>query len=510
MKLQENQVSTMSSARQWVLPIVAILGVLLSFGSWALASPLGASPDDDFHLASIWCGLGERAGICESGSTTGTRIVPSALNATICYAGNPTQSAACQATLGIFSGSEMKETARGSFSSNYPPLYYATMSLFVGEDIQTSAIIMRMLNVLLFAAGNILLWLLLPTGLRRTLMWMWAVTTVPLGLFIIASNNPSSWAIMGIGMSWLALFGFLRTSGRRKAALGLIYAVQAISAAGARADAGIFVIFSSFLVVFVLWANIKKSLVSGLLPLGVSVIAFLFFELSQQSAVAVTGLDDFVSPSPRTPLSVLAVNVLQIPQLWTGAFGTWSLGWLDTSMPAVVWVVAGSIFVTTVFVVSKNTSRRPFWASIGVVGVLYFLPLYILQKGLNHVGEQVQPRYLLPLIVLGAGLVFLGVEKRQLPLSRARIFTVFFGLAIANSVALYVNLKRYVSGIGAGTGFSLNEKVQWWWNIPLSPMAIWMLGSVSFFVALVVVEYLTRTGDDQSAKALDYPTTAQL
>ena len=29
--------------------------------AWSLASPAGSSPDDDFHLASIWCATGDPA-----------------------------------------------------------------------------------------------------------------------------------------------------------------------------------------------------------------------------------------------------------------------------------------------------------------------------------------------------------------------------------------------------------------------------------------------------------------
>jgi len=62
--------------------------------------------------------------------------------------------------------------------------------------------------------------LLLPLRRRSTLLWGWIVSIVPLGLFLIASNNPSSWALIGIGSAWLALLGYLETHGKRKIALG--------------------------------------------------------------------------------------------------------------------------------------------------------------------------------------------------------------------------------------------------------------------------------------------------
>lgn len=38
-----------------ILAIVGMMGVLFGFAAWAISSPVSASPDDDYHLGSIWC-----------------------------------------------------------------------------------------------------------------------------------------------------------------------------------------------------------------------------------------------------------------------------------------------------------------------------------------------------------------------------------------------------------------------------------------------------------------------
>jgi hypothetical protein len=58
------------------------------------------------------------------------------------------------------------------------------------------------------------------------------------------------------------------------------------------------------------------------------------------------------------------------------------------------------------------------------------------------------------------------------------------GIVIANALALYVNTKRYVSGLNNGTGVSLDANIDWWWNFPLSPMSVWVLGSIGFALAI--------------------------
>ena len=45
-----------------ILGIAAPVALFVALGSWVLASPVGSSPDDDYHMASIWCGQGVREG----------------------------------------------------------------------------------------------------------------------------------------------------------------------------------------------------------------------------------------------------------------------------------------------------------------------------------------------------------------------------------------------------------------------------------------------------------------
>ena len=72
----------------------------LTLGSWALASPIGAGPDDDFHLVSTWCAGPAVDELCADGSTPQTREVPRPLLEAPCFAYDPEESAACQ--LGTF------------------------------------------------------------------------------------------------------------------------------------------------------------------------------------------------------------------------------------------------------------------------------------------------------------------------------------------------------------------------------------------------------------------------
>ncbi len=469
----------------WLWSALALAGVVIGLGAWAFSSPVGSSPDDDFHLASIWCGLGDRPGLCDTSAVPGEKRIDSGLNRASCYAFDPKKSAECQVTSGIFSNSQVIDSSRGSFSSNYPPVYYASMGIFASPDIQSAALVMRFANIFVFLLSFVALWLLLPRGLRSTQFWMWAATIVPLGAFLVASNNPSSWAITGVGTAWFALYGFMGATGRRKFWFGALFFVEVLIASGARADAAIYTIIGSLAVIALTWRFSRQYMWGLLVPAVGAIISLFFYATSLQSSVASTGLaDSSLATSTRTAFGVLAINLVQIPELWIGVFGFWNLGWIDTAMPALVWVASASVFMGLVFLMWGALSRRRVLTLVGLAAILYFLPLYVLQKGLNHVGEQVQPRYLLPLIVIFAGVSFLGLASGKRKLSKVQLAFSLLGLVVANSLALYVNTKRYVSGLNNGTGFSLDANVQWWWAMAVSPMALWIIGSLGFALAI--------------------------
>lgn len=464
--------------------VLALVGLIVALGAWSLSSAVGASPDDDFHLASIWCGAGDKSGLCESTGVEGHRLVLPGLVQSGCFVFEPAQSAECQVESQIFAQNTLIDSTRGSFTSNYPPVYYAIMSGLASSDIPSSVIAIRLMNSLFFIGSLVALILIAPRGLRKTYFWMWALTIVPLGIFLISSTNPSSWAITGVPTAWMALYLYLTQVGKRSVFAGALFFIEAFLVSGARGDAAIYTIIGSILVGFLAWQTTKKFAQKLILPLVAALISLYFYASSLQSTVASSGMTISDGGVPRTALGVLAINLVQLPELWVGAFGFWPLGWLDTQMPAMVWVTTFGIFAAVVFLLVKGAKKRVAIVLLCLAAILYLLPLYVLQKGLNHVGEQVQPRYLLPLIVGFAAIASLKFAEAKPVMSHLQSWVILAGIVIANALALYVNTKRYVSGLNNGTGFSLDSNIGWWWDIPLSPMTVWILGALGFALAI--------------------------
>lgn len=472
--------------------------VVLSLGAWAYASPIGSSPDDDFHLTSIWCAQPGQNDSCAEGESNATRIVPKILLQSPCYAYKPEKSSACLEQIG-YSMAPTELTDRGNFAGGYPPVFYGVMNLFAGQDVLTSVIVMRFVNILLFVSLLVVTFLYLPRGRQGTLAWSWLITSVPLGMFLIASNNPSSWAAIGVGISWIAFLGFLETQGKSRYVLAGVTILSTFVAAGARADAAVYTVIG-FVVVLILKFNKSVFNLKVVALVGIALIACALFYLSSTQAVSaingfgnpVTAVDGFgsevenINTDKPSTFALLAFNILNSPMLWEGIWGSWGLGWLDTDLPSIVYLGSLAAFISLAFTGFGNLSRRKFWSLVLITLALWFLPVWVLTKGGSHIGTEVQPRYLLPLVILFAGVLLLKVRQKSLSLTRGQAYLVAAALTIANFVSLHFNMRRYVTGIDT-MGWNLNSDIEWWWNGFISPMAVLVIGSISFGIVAFTI-----------------------
>jgi len=469
-----------------LLPALALIALL----AWMFATPIGSGADDDFHLVSTWCASPTAsAQFCASTGDDRTRDVPDELVDISCFASHPEESAACQD--GLWHSDTRYETDRGNWIGAYPPVYYAVMGLFASPDIQTSGLLMRLVTIVLFLGITIALFILLPPARRPALAWMWLITTIPLGLSLFSSNNPSAWAMIGIGSALFALIGYFETVGRTRIALGALFVVSVVMAAGSRGDAALYAGFTIVIVLGLEFARTRLFLLQSILPLAMGLVALAFFLSAQQvqsglggfgggggaTSGAPTSSDDL--SANLTGFALLAYNLLNIPFLWSGAFGTWGLGWLDTSLPWVVPLALIAVFVAVAFTGLARKDRRTLIAALVTFVVLWALPAYVLQRGGDSVGDQVQPRYLYPLIILLAGLLILAPRGWPILFGRVQALVIAATLTGAYFITLHFDIRRYVTGID-GAAPNLDAGAEWWWTLPIGPTAVWLLGTLAY------------------------------
>ncbi|MEN2738055.1 DUF2142 domain-containing protein [Microbacterium sp. X-17] len=470
------------------VPVLLLVALL----SWAFASPVGASPDDPYHMASIWCAAGPADGVCETTADPQVRLVPREIIDAACYAGDDTHAATCPKDPGL------AETSKGNWNGGaYPPVYYFVMHAFVSGDLSASVIAIRVFNAALYVGVLTALLFLLPLARRPALVWGAAITLVPLGMFLVPSINPSSWAVLSASGVWIAAWGFLEQRGWRRAALGALTVLLVVIGAGARSDAAAFSAFALILAAVLAFRRDRRYLLGLILPGTLIIVAAAFFLSGGQSAVV--GASTVVQNSSYDLPLLAFLDIKALPQLIAGAFGVWGLGWLDTSMPGIVWVSALAVFTAVAFWGLRRGGARKWIAVAASAASVVGMPLFLLLHDGVEVGHGVQPRYVYPLIVIFAGIVVVGFTRASLGLGRVQLVVLGVGAVIANAVALQVNLRRYVTGVDV-LGPNLDRDIEWWWNLPVSPMGVWAIGAAAFALFAAVLVWLVWNRSSPTAE----------
>jgi hypothetical protein len=258
--------------------------------------------------------------------------------------------------------------------------------------------------------------------------------------------------------------------------LSILAAFSFLLLVGSRGDSTFYALFAVAAAVYLSFPQNPLKWLKILFSVSMIFIAVVAIFLSSQSTSALEGLDTNNSGNVGVELGKVFSNVLNIPSLILGIFGYWGLGWLDTPMPVVVWVAAFSAFIILMFMgFGKTDLRKNVAAGVVFLGTLV-IPLWILFQSNATVGSYVQPRYIYPLVILLAAIVLSnGLEK--LVLTKSQKIILFSFLFVSNSVALHINLDRYVSGLEEATWNFSN--ITWWWEGFLNPGAVWSIGVIA-------------------------------
>jgi hypothetical protein len=494
-----------TASRSWrgrLTAVVAVVLLMVSFGSWAFSSAVGSAPDDDYHLSSIWCSsfAGDTCEVDPGGE--GVYIPESLREGIYCYYHNPTQSAGCQPFMDGTDPRPDVPFAHNNPSRNlYPDGYYNFSSLLKTDSIEATALAVRLVNLAIFLGMAISLFFLLPQRLRTTWVWMWVIGLVPMGMFIIPSSNPSSWGITAVASGWIALLGYLESRGPRAWALGAVFILAGVLALNARIDAVLYLGLASVVAVW-LSPTRGRELLMKIWP-GFIVIALVVVQLivnPANLARVVQGIgqrsDTISDPLPWTTSpevadgsafdwALLWNNLWSIPGLWLGIFGGYpwgSLGWLDTALPQVVLVGTMTVALGVTFLAVRSADKKKLVGLIVMLGAIWVMPLYLLQLGGFLAGEEVQPRYLLPLMMVLLGTIVLTNDGSPIVSDRGRLWFILAALTIANAISLHTNIRRYTTGITI-QGFNLDSPREWWWPFfPefFGPTLLWAIGSLAF------------------------------
>jgi hypothetical protein len=442
----------------------AIIYSLLSFFillGWAVGSPPGSSPDEDLHLTSAWCYSKYQGATCE---TVPLRLVEVGK----CYFKDSGTIATCEKS--IPKDEVLPERIYSDKS------YYHFLANFVSLDsIDKSTVQMRIANSFFSSISILVIVLLTSRLIYLPIIISWLVVNIPLGFFLLSSVNPSSWL-------YIFSFLFLPLTYRIFAEKNqpylfmtklLILGLTFLLSINARPDTLLFAsIFGITLLPVIFSFEVKKlsnRIAIYLLTLFISI--YLMLSIWSRS-----NLVNF----RESKISSWEI-VTSLPSIFTGVFGGWGLGSLETTMPPVTYV-GGFVIVLALLFYGLRFINLPEAVSIFLIGLFAFIvPFFVSLRSNLRVGEWLQPRYILPIFYVLIGLslivIFRSFHEKSLLII---VNLTFFLSSITFTFSLHTFYRRYVAGLDNFNLF-FEKTNSWWWEFSIFP------NPFTFFTFTVIV-----------------------
>jgi hypothetical protein len=288
-------------------------------------------------------------------------------------------------------------------------------------------------------------------------------------MFLVASTNPSGWAIAGTLYFFAFGLALLYRSSWRNPGTWVIataMCVSAIMAMSSRVDSAAFL----SVVTIAVFALAGRRRVIGHVPASLLMVvlavagAVTYFIVTPIEAAGELGTSEQSS-------NLFWTNLIQFPYLVQGIVGGWPLGWNDTALPAFVSVIGllviGAIAYAGLSHVWANKVVALTFTFIAFIG----FPLVFMQTQGIAVGEVVQSRYLLPLFAVLITVVMIPARvKKPIQIQRVPAILIFCGLWISSSLAIWVNAHRY-SSVAADGSNGVNDvfsaDIVWSYGPPL-------------------------------------------
>lgn len=517
----------MKAVRVGTAGVLALL-LWVALAAWTFMSPVGAAPDDDYHLAMVYCAVGEAQ--CQ---VQGERAGP-------CFTMLPSVAADCSDW-----GSRSVPETDGIRADHYPPFYYRAMAPLVGSTLAETTIAMRLANVTLAVVMLVAAVTLSAPALRRAMMWSWAVAAVPMGVYFIASTNPSAWVIIGFAAVWGPLLTHLcaprgtgahwpsaETPAIRAARVTFILLASLIALAGRTEGALFLPLLVAALVVFALprsASGFNLALLRRLLLPAVMVVLsgiFLLLFARPKAGAATAPADPGEQTFRGWEVVQHTVNSFLGTLGMPGVPGS-GLGTYDVPVPALAAALTVGAFITaSIWGLGTMYGRKAIAVTllastaVTVTAVLWSRVTW----------EYFQPRYFIPLTVAWLGLVLLprpegsivagdaptpGSSAREPTAGTDSPHTPFIALpatliavAVSNSMAMLSTIQRFTRGVqpqpsrdpltpqapavNPGELADSSDPLWWWNSLPLTPFEVWLIGSLAFGAVVGGVWWLTR------------------
>ena len=497
--------STLLKLRRTFRALPTLIFLFLSLATWAISSPVGSSPDDNYHLTSIWCAETFFNPECSNSGSSFT--VPSGLVAEQCYAFKPSVSGAC-ITDALSKGEYDNVEHINNIEKGYPDLFYQFHAIFKSDNLQVFNLKVRLANTLIFITSiGLLLYLFQDLIKWRKIIFLLTTLFIPLGFFLIPSTNPSSWALIFLPSYWLILRHlFMSEKNDAGKTFYLILILFWIGLNFSRADGSIYSLIATFAIVPLIFKNreILKEKYIYLIGLLSFLSVWNLFRLRTTSEVISGHMNPNRDVGSVDSLQLFISNIKQIYFFFLGGTGRTGLGWLDTYVPNYVWKIMSlvilSIFILSIYELVRTRKFSALTSTFIALSAYLLIPIFILQSSHVQIGGMLQPRYMLPLLSLVLLIPIMEIEIS--PIDELRyMYTLSPLLLLTFSASLGTNIQRYSTNMNSP--FSLdsynNSK---WSTFGWDPLTLWLFGSAVFAIFLWSLLNLIRLESTRSSKML--------
>ena len=428
-------------------------------------------------MASIWCAQGERDPYCQErvpvDSDSGEPELLAIVGVSARYCTTEPRTP-CPPLL-------QGESELVPNDNQYPPLFHFVMSWFVGSSVEVSIVLMRLVSAFIVSSLLALTMWLFPPRYRLVLLLVMLTSFTTQGFFLLASINPSSWAVVGVGVGWLALHAALapgEQSKERRIALACVCLLAWVMAIGSRWDAAGFAALTALMTLFQLaWVYFPKH--RKMLSLEAITLSLVLGALVQKLTIIdplrlFGNLFIYANGEPDN-IAFFTQNFLNgLPNAFK-AFGE------VAAHPGVVlpgFVYPAALVLTGYFMIQTFTQKNPFQLLGFVVVAAAISLMFMTWHGFRNERDatELSSRYSLPLLVFAVGWWYLfGPTHLSERVSRhvkaaTRTAIVLF------SFTVFAYAERNVDVQTFGLRYLPEGLDQWWWSwMPVGPNVLVVL-----------------------------------
>jgi hypothetical protein len=458
----------------------AALALWLTLVCWALSSPINSTPDEGYHIPSIWCGQGVQEPKCLSmPGNADVRVVRVPDLSNLCF-----RKSVCNQQ------SEHALSGAGILNGNYPKPYYWTMNYFVGPNMTQSILAMRVFNSTI-AALFFFSQAILCTN-KKYISWLtgFTFTIIPLGMSLIASINPSGWAITGTLNSWMFLLiakTLPKENWRKRIVAWALWALSGFMCIASRFDATIFLIVTNLIVLIATDVRIAK--LNWKFLIGIPAVTFSFFAVLRNQLPFLNWTLNWLThfnteslnpngPSLHIWITHWMINVVSIP---IEAFGEGRLGAEIVDIPRVVPILGIALLGAALLFAFVQVNRKQVFVTVTSFMLMTAVVMRIANMELDLFN--VSGRYILPLVpyIVGSCIYFSSSPLQLMEVSQLRRIVIVC-MTIAHTLSLYAVVEQNVMGTSFGIQILEVGTEEWWWEkSPVGPNFFILIGSISFY-----------------------------